>query len=697
MTLIACWILFPLVLAGLSLGFALLVERAAGVDLPGELLLPTGFAAIAATTLFTTLSAATAPLTVPLVVAVGAVGLAASLPPSLRRFDGYAAAVAVGVFTAFLAPVIASGRATFTGYVKLDDTATFLALVDRALDHGRSLAGLAPSTYEATLAVNLPFYPLGSLLPLGIGARIVAQDTAWVFQPYLAFMAGLLGLSLYRLAGLVLVSRRARALAAFVAAQAALLYGYSLWGGVKEVAAAAFVALVAALTSDALHKRRSARALLPLGVASAALVGVLSVGAAVWLVPAAAIVVFTMLRRRSGTKPLLLVGAGLGLLVPSLAVARLMLGPGVMSSVRDKAELGNLVASLSPLQLLGVWPVGDFRFRPERMDVTYVLLAVVVLAAVLGVAAAIARRAWEVPVYLAGALGSAAVYAALSSPWIEAKSFAIAAPAVLLAALLGALVLYGHRRVEGAVVVGLIVFGVAWSNLLAYGDVTLAPRTQFAELETIGERFAGQGPALMTEYQPYGARHFLRRLDAEGTSELRRRMIPLRDGSTLPKASYADLAAFNPGAVLEFRTLVLRRSPVATRPPSPYQEVWRGRFYEVWQRPAALPVASRETPACDPSFRAGPGVVRISRPGSYELWVGGSVRGELAGEVDGRLVGKVRHQLNPAGQFTPVGVVELAAGPHSVRAIQRLSRLRPGEGGTAWTTGDVYLAPADRC
>ena len=63
---------------------------------------------------------------------------------------------------------------------------------------------------------------------------------------------------------------------------------------------------------------------------------------------------------------------------------------------------------------------------------------------------------------------------------------------------------------------------------LAYRDVNLAPRDQLAELETIGHRIAGQGPTLMTEYQPYGVRHFLRDADPEAASELRRRQVPLR-------------------------------------------------------------------------------------------------------------------------------------------------------------------------
>ena len=96
---------------------------------------------------------------------------------------------------------------------------------------------------------------------------------------------------------------------------------------------------------------------------------------------------------------------------------------------------------------------------------------------------------------------------------------------MLVAGVAGAAVLLERKRrlavVVGAVAMVAIAGGVLWSNALAYGNVWLAPRNQLAELETIGQRFAGDGPALMTEYQPHGVRHFLRNLDAEGASELR--------------------------------------------------------------------------------------------------------------------------------------------------------------------------------
>ena len=684
-------------LAALSLGCGLLVERLARTRLPFELLVPTGFAAMVGVSLFATLSSRTADLTLPAVLALATVGLGARLRRSRSRIDPWAVAAALGVFAAFAGPVFLSGDATFAGYIKLDDTATFLALTDRAMEHGRSLDGLAPSSYEATLAFNLPFYPLGSLVPLGFAAALVGQDAAWVFQPYLAVLAALLALSLYRLAGLTVVSRPARALAAFLAAQAALLYGYALWGGVKEVAAAALVALAAALTSETFKARGSSLALFPLGIAAAALVGVLSIGAAVWLVPAFGVIAYMLLRRRGGLRPVALVAAGAALLVPSLAVARLMFGEGVLSSVRDEAELGNLVSALSPLQIVGIWPVGDFRFRPDRMDMAYVLVALTVAAAVGGLLVAAARRAWELPLYLTGAVGAAALYALVGSPWIEAKAFAIASPAVVLTAVVGGLTLFGVRRVEGAVVLGLIAFGIGWSNVLAFGDATLAPRDQLAELEAIGERFDGQGPALMTEYQPYGVRHFLRDLEAEGASELRRNLIPLRDGSTVLKGGFADLAAFQPDAVLAYPMLVLRRTPVGSRPPAAYRLVWQRRFYEVWQRPASIPVSASGTSRCAQPLIVNGKTLSVPKSGRYELWVGGSVRGELTAFVDGRAIGRIRHQLNHVGQYSSLGQVELAAGNHTLESRQRLARFRPGEAGAASQTGPLVVTPAPRC
>lgn len=585
MTLLVPWVAFPLVSVAVALGCGLLAERATGTRVPGTVLVPLGFACVSLVAGFATLVDATAELAIPAAVALGILGFGLRRRPR-RHLDGWAVTCAVATFLVFGAPVLASGEATFAGYVKLDDTSTFLAIVDRTLEHGRDLEGLAPSTYEATLAVNLANgYPTGSLLPLGVGSRLVRSDPAWTVQPYLSLLAALLALCLYELAGAAELSRPLRALAATVAAQAALLYGFAQWGGVKELFAAYVLALLAATVGIARVERR--RAVVPSAIAVAALLNGLSLGALVWLAPVGLLVALAGTHRRWRGRVATGIATTALLSVPAVVVVTQFLRSANRESFADTDELGNLTRPLELGQILGIWPSGDFRAPPVDARATGVLLAVCVVAALWCVLGLGLRKAAPPLLYATASLGGAAAVVALGSPWLAAKGLAVASPAVLFLALLGAgSVLAGGRRVEGTLLLTALVGGVAWSNGLAFRETSLAPRARLSELEQIGERFAGSGPALMTEYQPYGVRHFLRRLDAEGASELRRRPVPLRDGRVLGKAEYADLAAFAPDAVRAYRTLVLHRSPPVSRPPDEYVLAWRGRYYEVWQRPA---------------------------------------------------------------------------------------------------------------
>ena len=281
--------------------------------------------------LFAIMTEATARLATPAVVASAVAGFGLAIGRRrLPRVDFWALAAALGAFAVYAAPVVLSGRATFPGYLKLDDDATFLANLDRAMQHGRSLAGLEPSSYLATLQPHLAEgYPMGAVMPIGVGRELVRGDTMWLYQPFLAFMAALLALALYELTARVVEARWLRALAAFVGAQSALLYGYGLWGGLKEVAAAAVIALVAVLVVPALRDPDRPRSFLPLAVASAALLGMLSIGGGVWLVPAfVAALVAVVLTRTPGTT-LRAVAAFAGfvvvLAVPTIVVSRVLL------------------------------------------------------------------------------------------------------------------------------------------------------------------------------------------------------------------------------------------------------------------------------------------------------------------------------------------------------------------------------------
>src|SRR5262249_51642725 len=199
--------------------------------------------------------------------------------------------------------------------------------------------------------------------------------------------------------------------------------------------------------------------------------------------------------------------------------------------------------------------------RPAQLPVTHLLLVVVAAGAVYATVVAVRRRAWMLPLYLASALGGwvcVALFDAAGhgSPWLDAKALASASPCVLTAALIGAaLLVTGARAIVGVAAAVAICAGVVWSNALAYGSVWLAPRAQLHELETIGHRFAADSPALMTEYQPYGVRHFLRALEPEAASERRTRPVTLRSGGVLDKAEYADIDSFALSDVLVYRTL----------------------------------------------------------------------------------------------------------------------------------------------
>jgi hypothetical protein len=339
---------------------------------------------------------------------------------------------------------------------------------------------------------------------------------------------------------------------------------------------------------------------------------------------------------------------------------------------------------------------------------------------------------------LAGGLFGCLVLAIAGSPWVDGKALATVSPILLLAAMLGAVAVAATTRTWLGLGAGLLVaFGVLWSNALAYRDVSLAPREQLAELEEIGEDIAGEGPTLMTEYSPYGARHFLREGDAESVSELRRREIPRRNGEVVRKSYAADTDELDSSALGVYRTLVLRRSPAQSRPPAAYELTWSGDFYEVWQRPASgaalprrLPLGSRYDPVALPrcaevqalardartlvaATRPSPVVagvketafpgdlaaismaMRAPQAGDYEVWLGGSVRPRVEVSVDGEPVGEVRHELNNFGQYIRFGIVQLDPGTHRVEVEFGDADLHPGRGGSTLPVGPLVLSSAE--
>src|SRR3954469_4742179 len=154
MSYLLSWVAFPALLAALSLGAGAPVARLPRPRIPGTLLLPLGLAAIVVVGQFLIAFPSLSHLATPAITLLGAAGLLALVlaRPAWARVDLTAVAAAVGVFVVFAAPATLSGKATFLGYIKLDDTATFLNIVDHVMSHGRNLDGLASSSYQVNLA-----------------------------------------------------------------------------------------------------------------------------------------------------------------------------------------------------------------------------------------------------------------------------------------------------------------------------------------------------------------------------------------------------------------------------------------------------------------------------------------------------------------------------------------------------------------
>jgi hypothetical protein len=845
--LLAAWVAFPLVLGLLGYGCGALVERAAGRTLPLAVRLPCGVALVVAVLDLFTRSTATVGWAIPAVCVLAAGGLVLRPPwgtpwgipfraqagwrRPARAPEGVpfrvldrGAIAPVLVYAIYAAPVVLSGSATWAGYVKLDDTATWLALVDRTLSAGHTLSGLPTSTYTDTLAAYLTGgYPVGSFLPLGIGHALLGQDIAWLTDPWIAFMAAMLAFSLQRIAACSLGAegptrtsrgaakdRRAVPVAGRGArGPPALLYGYYLWGGMKEMAGAMLIAAFASTAPVAFEGRGRIRAAIPALVVVWAMLAALSTGGLVWIVPggAAALVLLALLAGVRLPPARTLARAGVALALVYGLGAYLALRPGGFfarneSVLTGSGELGNLLAPLHLRQIAGIWPSGDFRLAPDSPLATGLLIALATIAAAGALVAAllgdrrslphsghavgppaVGRR--ELALYVLCSLAGALIVYRVASPWLAGKALATASPAIAFAALTGCAMLFtaadsrrspagaGDQAQRGTVarwhavlvrhrtaarilaaLTGLaIATGIVWSDLLGYHDASLAPRAQLAELAAIGEAFAGQGPTLMTDYSPYGARHFLREDEAESASELRTRLDPLVSGQPLAKATTADIDQFQLEGLLVYRTLVLRRSPVASRPPSPYRLLRRDRYWEVWQRPAHtsprvlahLPLGEAvepgATPACAQVLRlartpgatklaavaatnpmivalgqathppawtaqgehltlAGAGAARIEvtapRPGRYAVWLGGSISGPVTVAVDGTSVGTARYEIQEDGQYVPFGSLGLEKSPparYEITITYNGGDWRPGSGGPPAVVGPLVLQP----
>ena len=511
-------------------------------------------------------------------------GDARRMRPSLGAVSGCA------VYALHIAPVALTGSATFLGYNLLNDMAIHLALVDWIGDHGSRYLHEPPSSYTSAIDTYVGSgYPLGSHELLAALKPFAGLDPAAVYQPFLALAAGIAAAAIFGLmrGGDAADARglrpRAAAAIAFGALAGQLVFSFALQGSIKELAFIVCLACAAGV----------ARTPVLLALPAAALYSIYGVASLAWIVPLALLALILV---RPGARRAV---AGVGVFVVAIAVY-------VPDSIRyyehghqtltSGGELGPLAGPLELVQVAGVWLNGDYRFTPNHSWLTYAPAVGILALALVGVVAAVRKRSAPLLLFAGPALVAFAVTAPVSTPYIDAKLLAILSPAVVAAA--GAAIAAIRVRPLALATAAAVAVSLLASDALAYRMALPAPTARLDELGRIDDRFAGQGPVLVNEFEEY-VKHYMRASRGSdpyeswtaGRAELRNPALPVT-------AHRYDLDQMTTSFVERWPLIALRRSPAESRPPSNYDRVFSGRFYEVWKR--VRPAPERHIPLGKP-------------------------------------------------------------------------------------------------
>lgn len=488
MTLVVCWLAFPIVIGAVSLGCGLLLEKATGERVGGALLLPVGLAVLVLLPQLA-IGAGINDAARPLVLVAAVAGFALGWPTLRERvghIDRWALGAAALVYLVFAAPILLSGQASFAGFIMLDDTSTFSALVDHFYAHGRDFKGLPQSTFEATVQINLSQgYPVGSMLPIETVRPLVGQDLLWIYQPYLAYLAAMVSLCLYALVSGLVETPRRRFVIAAIAAQPGILFAYAMQGGVKELAASWLLALTAAVAVPLARGAGSIRSVIPAAVVLGAFLSTLGAGGGAWAAPILlGVAIAAVTKRRTRIDRILQAKqAGLFVVLAGVITAAILhdvnfLKGSALDVLSANEDRGNLITPLSKFQVFGVWPGADYRLAlGSGLTFAYALIAVMAGLAIAGVAYTVVRRRFDLLAFLLGALASFVLISTKSGLWVDAKAIATVAPVFVCATLLGAA--WVSRAGVPVLAIGVVVLvaaGIGYTNVQTYGHVSRAAR-----------------------------------------------------------------------------------------------------------------------------------------------------------------------------------------------------------------------------
>jgi hypothetical protein len=591
-------LVYPVVLALLCVGAALLVDRVSGGFLPGMLFPAVGAAALISVSQLSTYVIPLAPATPYLLVTVAVAGLIlgwdrARVLVRAARTSPWRLLVAPLAYLLALAPVLAAGRPTFSSYMALADSAVHMLGADFLIRHGQDYSHLdLRNSYGAFMnAYYHSSYPSGADTLLGGSSFLLGLPLIWTFQPFVAFMLATAAGPAWVLVRRVGLERGWAALATLTVTLPALVYAYELIGSIKEIASLPLILSMGALVVS--HRRwlgGGARGAIPFALLVAAGVSALGVAFGAWALAAAIVLGAAALSeltlRRAGG--LFAVGALVLLAAawPTWADASGSLR--VANTIASTSNPGNLHTPLRASQLLGVWLGGSYLELPTGalLALTSALVALVLAAAIVGLGNAVRSRWFALAGWVALSIVLWLLLSKYATTWANAKTLMLTSPVVVLMAWAGvAAIRRSPLRLAAPLVAFLLVVGVLVSDALQYHASNLAPTARYEELASINKRFAGRGPTLVTDFDEY-ALYELRDMDIGGPDFAY--PPPALAAAAGGYGKPVDLGRVAPQALAAYPLIVTRRDPSAARPPGAYRLLWQGVYYQVWgRRPGA--------------------------------------------------------------------------------------------------------------
>jgi hypothetical protein len=599
------WLLVPALLCALSLGSGLVVAAIAqrggaprAEPFPGLLVMPIGFAGVVVIASLLTTWQATAPL-----AGVGPLAVAlAGFVVGRQRLGAWWAArrgllwpllAAAIPGAAVAAPVVLTGKAGFTGFAKITDLAHQISFVEWLRTNGRAGIGAGNSSFQEIVdKLVSSSYPGGTQSVIASMGDLAHVDVMWAYQPVLAFVAAMLGLSLYAVLRRAIPSPPLRALAAGIAAQPTILYAYTLAAGIKELSGAAAIVLVAAVIAE--RRPLGWSVLVPAAVAFASAYSIFNLTLVPWLGVILVVLMAYELATEHGRARTVARWAGVVALTALLAAPAVGAGFSLLRAAGGAAGpqgFGNLAAAVPAWSSFGPWITPDHRFPLAKYghpSLTYLLIGVAIALVAAGLVAALrARDRGLVSLAVAGAVATAYMLHS-SGVWLQLKAFCMTAPIALALAFAGVAWLARAVPWRALGIVPLaagaaVALGVLYGNALQYHSTTLADYDRLMDLKRIDARYAGQGPALFPNFDEYGE-YVLRDARGSGLVNPWRSIMTYNRTATPGLQMVRDTDEYEQRFLQGFRLIIRRRDPRASRPPSNWTLAGLTSEYEIWRR-----------------------------------------------------------------------------------------------------------------